>query len=212
MSNLERIPSTIRVVDTTEARAFSLFVDKGSYKQDLLLRVHPQGFTVFSERRVAALRNQRPEELIQLTRHELDLLCFVGLGLSNAQVAAVTELSESRIKNTLSEYIFPALGVRNRVGAVVKGISLGFSDLTVLSRDYNISNYGRLNAREKEILDLLTVTWEAESQLATIGSELGIALSTVKNNLGSTRRKLGIKTNVQAAVINLEAQRQLQAA
>jgi len=61
---------------------------------------------------------------VTLTKTEIRVLVFLGLGLSNKEIAAKMSCSVKTIKNHLNA-VFQKLEVANRTEAVVKGIELG---------------------------------------------------------------------------------------
>ncbi|MBO4241161.1 hypothetical protein GSF26_25900 [Pseudonocardia alni] len=59
----------------------------------------------------------RAEELSRLTPRETDVLREVGLGLSNAEVAAALHLGETTVKTRLGR-VLDKLGLRDRARAI----------------------------------------------------------------------------------------------
>jgi DNA-binding NarL/FixJ family response regulator len=53
-----------------------------------------------------------------LTTRELDVLCLVGRGLSNSEIATELSISEVTVKSHIGR-IFTKLGLRDRAAAIV---------------------------------------------------------------------------------------------
>jgi DNA-binding NarL/FixJ family response regulator len=104
------------------------FLLKSTPPRDLigLVRVAADGHTVLSpaaSRRLVAAATDRHTErgrtlalISDLTRRETDILACLGAGMSNAQVAAQTHLTEGTVKNHISQ-ILVKLQCANRTQA-----------------------------------------------------------------------------------------------
>jgi DNA-binding NarL/FixJ family response regulator len=73
--------------------------------------------------------SRRPEpgtvpELDALTARELEILCLVGRGLSNTEIASALFISENTVKTHVAR-VFDKLGVHDRVQAVIVAYDAG---------------------------------------------------------------------------------------
>jgi DNA-binding CsgD family transcriptional regulator len=107
-----------------------------------------------------------------LTPREADLVEYVRLGYTNAQIALATGRSVSAVRNLLVR-IFDKTGVRTRAQLV--GGPLITSGLT---------------RREREIVEKLRVGLTNRE----IGRDLGISTNTVRNTLARLFEKVGVST------------------
>lgn len=107
-----------------------------------------------------------------LTPREADLVEYVRLGYTNAQIALATGRSVSAVRNLLVR-IFDKTGVRTRAQLV--GGPLITSGLT---------------RREREIVEKL----RAGLTNREIGRDLGISTNTVRNTLARLFEKVGVST------------------
>ena len=108
-----------------------------------------------------------------LTPRESEIVEYVGLGYTNAQIALATGRSVSAVRNLLVR-IFDKTGVRSRAQLVGGG--------SVATR--------RLTPRERQVFEHL------RSGLTNreIGQLLGISVNTVRNTLARMFEKLGVAT------------------
>jgi DNA-binding NarL/FixJ family response regulator len=110
------------------------FLLKDAPAEDLLraVRVVSRGDAVLSPavtRRVieefaASRPTRRAEPSSELTPRELEILGYLGRGLSNAEIAADLVLSESTVKTHVSRVLLK-LGLRDRVQAVIYAYECG---------------------------------------------------------------------------------------
>lgn len=107
-----------------------------------------------------------------LTSLEVDVVEYVRLGYTNAQIALAMGRSPSAVRNLLTR-IFDKTGVRTRAQLV--GGPLATSDLT---------------RREREIVEHLRVGMTNRE----IGRALGISSHTVRNTLSRLFEKVGVCT------------------
>jgi DNA-binding CsgD family transcriptional regulator len=107
-----------------------------------------------------------------LTPREADLVEYVRLGYTNAQIALATGRSVAAVRNVLVR-IFDKTGVRSRAQLV--GGPLTTSGLT---------------RREREIVEKL----RAGLTNREIGRDLGISANTVRNTLSRLFEKVGVST------------------
>jgi LuxR family transcriptional regulator, maltose regulon positive regulatory protein len=114
---------------------FMTFVDEGEPVARLLYAgIQRNISTAYANRIIKAIMSgksssadKKPEagELVEpLSERELEVLCLVAGGLSNAEIAGHLFISLSTVKGHTSN-IFGKLGVKNRTQAVVQARSLG---------------------------------------------------------------------------------------
>lgn len=132
-----------------------------------------------------------------LTRRELEVFGLVGLGLSNSQIAKELEISSQTVKNYVTEIFVKFGGVKNRLQAIAKGISLGLINLeSLLDEDYDLSRYTLLSDREREVLAAMAET----TCLKKADESLHISHHTGKNHRTRIYRELGVHTHIQAVI------------
>lgn len=73
-------------------------------------------------------RKHTIQELVALTRREIEILRFIAKGLSNQEIAARAHISEGTVRTHLTN-IFGKLEVSNRVQATLCALRAGFTTL-----------------------------------------------------------------------------------
>lgn len=107
-----------------------------------------------------------------LTPRESEIVEYVGLGYTNAQIALATGRSVSAVRNLLVR-IFDKTGVRSRAQLVGGSVATR-----------------RLTPREREVVEHL----RAGLTNREIGQVLGISINTVRNTLARMFEKVGVST------------------
>ncbi|MGK8521355.1 LuxR C-terminal-related transcriptional regulator [Nocardia asteroides] len=123
------------------------------------------------EHEVDRSRPDRDYSRSQFTEREREVLDLVGKGLTNPEIVAALEISDSTVKSHLTN-------IRHKLGIVDR------AELAAIA--VRLSKFAELSARELEVLALV-----ADGQTdAAIAEALGISEDTVRSHLAHTRSKL----------------------
>jgi DNA-binding CsgD family transcriptional regulator len=124
-----------------------------------------------------------------------------GLGFTYREIGDEIGLTEQSVKNCVY-FERRDLGLKSTISAIKTMVSEGLITSEQLTKGLDFSKYDLLTEAEKKLLKAL-----AESENADSNKELGKALKvspkTVKNHMSSIFNKLGVRSRIQAAMIEL---------